>query len=125
MSALAAAGRPDSSFAYLLVKVTVHNEHVPVWHPDKTDFNALDTPAHVDTWDAHLVLQSGWLYWQDVHMCELAPERGAVLHYVATIDTIDRLQYLLRQEFTLLDAISIHPQQHCVQSCLLLAVWPA
>lgn len=77
----------DASFAFSLVKVRGRDEHVPVWEDEEDEFNA-EPQIERERWDEKLVLQSGWLYSQDLSLNDLEHERYILAHYVDTVDEV-------------------------------------
>lgn len=78
---------PDASFAFSLVKVRGRAEHVPVWENEEEEFN-IEPHIEREGWDERLVLQSGWLYSQDLSLVDLEHERHILAHYADTVDEV-------------------------------------
>lgn len=81
---------PDMSISFSLVQVQGQYKTVPVWEDDDDDFSLdLDEiKEKKDVWEDRLVLGTGWLYRQDVHLSDLESERGVVASYLDTVDEV-------------------------------------
>ena len=80
----------DMSVSFSLVQVQGQYKTVPVWEDEDDDFSLdLDEGKEKkDVWEDRLVLGTGWLYRQDVHLSDLESERSVVASYLDTVDEV-------------------------------------
>ena len=72
--------------AFALIRVQGRDEQVPVWEEPEDSFNQPQEEQRREGWEERLVLGSGWLYKQDVHLSSLAGEREEVKAYLDVVD---------------------------------------
>jgi hypothetical protein len=65
-------------------------EFILVWDEEEDDFN-IDEESECmpqERWDERLVLDSGWLYMQDIKIEELGKQQSAMAQYLNTVDEV-------------------------------------
>ena len=79
---------PDTSITY----IQLPHKSVPVWEDEDSSSNAFfvddNNEEKRETWDDKLVLQSGWLYKQDITLSALEREKEAVERYLDVVDEV-------------------------------------
>ena len=74
--------------AFTLIRVQGRDEQVPVWEEPDDDFNQPQEEQKREGWEERLVLQSGWLYKQDILLSSLTRERDEVKAYLDVVDEV-------------------------------------
>ena len=74
--------------AFTLIRVQGRDEQVPVWEEPDDDFNQPQEELKREGWEERLVLGSGWLYKQDIHLSSLTKERQEVKAYLDVVDEV-------------------------------------
>ena len=72
--------------AFALIRVQGRDEQVPVWEDPDDSFKQPPEERKREGWEERLVLRSGWLYKQDIHLSSLTMEREEVKAYLDVVD---------------------------------------
>ncbi|KAF9560411.1 hypothetical protein CPC08DRAFT_762703 [Agrocybe pediades] len=85
-----AGSEADASITFSLVQVQGRYESVPVWEDEEDVFGVEEEEEKQkrDGWDERLVLGTGWLYKQDIKLCNLDKERRVVGSYLDIVDEV-------------------------------------
>lgn len=75
---------PDSSITYIQLPGNV--KPVSVWEDEESSALFVEDEEKRERWDERLVVQSGWLYKQDIHLSSLNKEREVVGQYLNVVD---------------------------------------
>jgi hypothetical protein len=74
--------------AFSLIRVQGRDERVLVWEEPEDEFKPPQEEQKREGWEERLVLRSGWLYNQDIHLSSLTMEREEVKAYLDVVDEV-------------------------------------